>query len=84
MWGLRHAPDNFRYICGENEKSSRFLGMAAQASFSHKNGLQGMLLSKNSLNTVIYVERAPSIGLNFAALHRQWWRLHSETFLSGT
>jgi hypothetical protein len=28
---------------------------------------------------------APSIGLNFAALHRQWWRLHiSEKFLSGT
>jgi hypothetical protein len=26
-----------------------------------------------------------SIGLNFAALHRQWWRLHiSEIFLSGT
>jgi hypothetical protein len=28
---------------------------------------------------------APIIGLNFAALHRQWWRLHiSEKFLSGT
>jgi hypothetical protein len=28
---------------------------------------------------------APSIGLNFAALNRQWWRLHrSEKFLSGT
>jgi hypothetical protein len=28
---------------------------------------------------------APSIGQNYAALHRQWWRLHrSEIFLSGT
>jgi hypothetical protein len=27
----------------------------------------------------------PSIGLNFAALHRQWWRLHiSENFLCGS
>jgi hypothetical protein len=27
----------------------------------------------------------PSIGQNFVALHRQWWRLHiSEKFLSGT
>jgi hypothetical protein len=29
--------------------------------------------------------KGPSIGLNFAALHRQWWRLYvSEKFLSKT